>query len=42
MDEGAIMAFGIVLAALGANLERAGVCSTMDLAKTLGGVTMMA
>jgi hypothetical protein len=41
MDEDAIMAFGTVLAALGGILERAGVCSTMELAETLGGVTMM-
>lgn len=41
MDEDALFAFGTVLAALGGLLERKGVCTTHELAETLGGVAMM-
>lgn len=37
MDEDALFAMGTVLAALGGLLERRGVCTTMELAETLGG-----
>lgn len=41
MDEDALFAFGTVLAALGGVLERKGVCTTHELAETLGGVAVM-
>ncbi len=41
MDDDALMAFGTVLAALGGILERAGICSTMELAQTINGVAAM-
>ena len=41
MDEDALFAFGTVLAALGGLLERKGVCTTHELAETLGGVAAM-
>jgi len=41
MDEDALFALGTALAALGGLLERRGVCTTMELAETLGGVAMM-
>jgi hypothetical protein len=41
MDEDALLALGTVLAALGGLLERRGVCTTAELAETLGGVAMM-
>ncbi len=41
MDEDALFAFGTVLAALGGLLERKGVCTTHELAETLGGVALM-
>jgi hypothetical protein len=41
MDENALFAVGTVLAALGGLLERKGVCTTHELAETLGGVAYM-
>ena len=41
MDEDALFAVGTVLAALGGILERNGVCTTHELAETLGGVAHM-
>ncbi|AVA13601.1 hypothetical protein [Sphingopyxis sp. MG] len=41
MDDDAREAIGTVLAAIGGILERDGVCSTYELAETLGGVAMM-
>lgn len=41
MDEDALFAVGTVLAALGGLLERKGICTTRELAETLGGVAMM-
>lgn len=41
MDDDAREALGTVLAAIGGILERSGVCSTYELAETLGGVAMM-
>ncbi|GHC96201.1 hypothetical protein [Novosphingobium pokkalii] len=41
MDEDALFAVGTVLAALGGLLERKGVCTTHELAETLGGVACM-
>lgn len=41
MDDDAREALGTVLAAIGGILERGGVCSTYELAETLGGVAMM-
>lgn len=41
MDEDALFAFGTVLAALGGILERKAICTTMELAETIGGVALM-
>ena len=41
MDEDALFAMGTVLAALGGILERNGICTTRELAETLGGVAHM-
>ncbi len=41
MDEDALFAIGTVLAALGGLLERKGICTTQELAETLGGVAWM-
>jgi hypothetical protein len=41
VDDDAREAIGTVLAAIGGILERGGVCSTEELANTLGGVAMM-
>lgn len=41
MDDDACEAIGTVLAALGGILERGGICSTIELANTLGGVAVM-
>jgi hypothetical protein len=41
MDEDALFAMGTVLAALGGLLERKGICTTHELAETLGDVAMM-
>jgi hypothetical protein len=41
MDEDALFAMGTVLAALGGILERNGICTTRELAETLGGVADM-
>ncbi|WP_263588677.1 hypothetical protein [Sphingopyxis sp. GC21] len=41
MDEDALFAVGSVLAALGGILERKGVCTTHELAETIGGVAVM-
>jgi hypothetical protein len=41
MDEDALLAMGTILAALGGILERKGVCTTHELAETLGGVAFM-
>jgi hypothetical protein len=40
MDDDAREALGTVLAAIGGILERSGVCSTYELAETLGGVAI--
>jgi hypothetical protein len=42
MDEDAAFALGTVLAALSGILERKGICTTMEVAETIGGVAMMA
>jgi len=41
MDEDALLALGTVFAALGGMLERHGICTTYELAETLGGVAHM-
>lgn len=41
MEDDALFAFGTVLAALGGLLERNAVCTTMELAETIGNVAMM-
>lgn len=41
MDEDAKMALGMVLSALGGILERNNICTTMDLANTLGNLAVM-
>lgn len=41
MDEDALFAMGSVLAALGGILERKGVCTTHELAETIGGAAVM-
>lgn len=40
MDEEALFALGSVLAAMGGMLERKGICTTMELAETLGGLAV--
>lgn len=41
MDDDAMFAFGMVLAALGGLLERKGICTAHELAETLGGLAQM-
>lgn len=41
MDDDVCEAIGTVLAAIGGILERGGVCSTEELANTLGGVAVV-
>ncbi|MDB5580972.1 MAG: hypothetical protein JWR80_6148 [Bradyrhizobium sp.] len=41
MDEDALFAVGTVLAALGGILERSAICTTRELAETLGSVALM-
>jgi len=41
MDEDALFAMGTILAALGGLLERKGICTTHELAETLGAVALM-
>ena len=41
MDDDAREAIGTVLAVIGGILERSDICSTYDLAETLGGVATM-
>lgn len=41
MDEDALFAFGSVLAAISGVLERRGICSTLELAETIGNVGLM-
>ena len=41
MDEDALFAMGTVLAALGGILERNNICTTRELAETLGNVALM-
>jgi hypothetical protein len=41
MDEDAMFAVGTVLAALGGILERNGICTTLELAETIGSVALM-
>lgn len=42
MDEDAGFAIGSVLAALGGILERNGICTTMEVAETIGGLAVAA
>ena len=41
MDEDAMFAIGSVLAALGGILERNGICTTNELAETIGRIAVM-
>lgn len=41
MDDDALEAIGTLLAAIGGIMERNGICSTMTLAETIGGVALM-
>lgn len=41
MDEDAMFAVGPVLAALDGILERNGICTTLELAETIGSVALM-
>lgn len=41
MDEDALFAIGSVLAGIAGILERKGVCSAMEVAETIGSITVM-